>query len=90
MSNSKTNMIRFGGRVVNLDHIKSDKDLNEIVDVTLSVLASALVLGSSAIKDENKRMEFIMSKAGKLAAEAVKKAIFVIANTPKEGKDTDA
>ena len=74
------NYIHLNGKDIDLDNISSTQDLDNITDTCVHIMGVVLVIGTSGIKEDNKRVEFIMTQAGKIGGAMAKHSLTILAN----------
>ena len=74
------NYIHLDGQDIDLDIISTTQDLDKITDACIRIMGAVLVIGTSGIKEDNKRVEFIMNQAGKIGGGMARQSLTIIAN----------
>lgn len=74
------NYIHLNGQDIDLDIINTTQDLDKITDACIRIMGAVLVIGTSGVKEDNKRVEFIMNQAGKIGGGMARQSLTIIAN----------
>ena len=74
------NYIHLDDQDIDLDIISTTQDLDKITDACIRIMGAVLAIGTSGIKEDNKRVEFIMTQAGKIGGGMARQSLTIIAN----------
>ena len=91
------NFIQIGETQVDLDAVGTAEDLDKITGACINIMGFVMMVGTSGIKDDKKRVEAIMNQSGKIGGAMARQALVNIANEknaeekkPQEGGQPDA
>ena len=83
MEITQLNAIKLGDKVIDLNP-QNENDLTEITNAVVNIMGFVLEIGTSAIKEDDKRVEKIMNLAGNIGGAMAKQALILIANHEKK------